>query len=450
MNLRLAQAAQALGVPLVGADGEILRVTTDSRDVRAGDLFIALRGERFDAHDFVAQALAAGAVGAVVAADFSLPNASLIAVPDTRLALGALAAYWRQQFELPVVAITGSNGKTSVKEMLKSIVVAAVGEDAVLATRGNLNNDIGLPLMLLSLRPEHRYAVLEMGMNHVGEIDYLSKLARPTLALINNAQRAHMGHFASVAEIAAAKGEIFNGLVADGLALIAVDEVSAPLWQQLAQGRRQTTFGWSQGDVQVRDVVLSTSGSQFEIVSASAALSIQLPVPGEHMVRNALAATSMALALGIEPEAIVRGLNGFGGVKGRLQLKTAANGARLIDDTYNANPDSVRAAIRVLAAEPSPRVLVFGDIGELGEFSADLHREIGQFAREQGIDRLYTLGAHSAQSAAAFGEGAQHFAAEAFPALLSALQTDLPTPASILVKGSRFMRMECVVEALLS
>ena len=442
-------AAQAIDGRASGADVGFARVTTDSRAVQAGDLFVALKGERFDAHDFVAGALAAGAAAALVCADFpELPGASLIRVEDTLAALGRLAAHWRTVgFAGRMAGITGSSGKTSVKEMLRAILVAEAGEDAVLATAGNLNNDIGVPLTLLRLRGAHRFAVIEMGMNHPGEIRYLASLARADAVAINNAQRAHAGHFASVADIARAKGELFESLPAGVTACVNLDDAYAGLWQTLAGDARQIGFGWSQGEVRVTDCQLHSDRVALTLATPLGPIAAEIPAPGEHVARNALTAVSLAIALGVSASAIAQGLSQFAGAPGRLQRKLRADGVLVLDDTYNANPDSMRAALRVLAAQPGARHAVLGDIGELGDGGPAMHAEVGAFARELGIDSLHGLGELSAHTVAAFGSGGQHYAD--LDALLAGLAPLLHAPATVLVKGSRFMRMERVSAALL-
>ena len=440
----LSEAATILGVALTGADGEVLRVSTDSRNLQPGDLFIALRGEKFDGGTYAPQALRQGAVGVVLDARQAPDVSPAIRVDDTRLALGKLAAAWRNRFTLPIIAITGSNGKTTVKEMLAAILRAEAGaEDAVLATAGNFNNDIGLPLMLLRLTTSHRYAVLEMGMNHLGEIDYLTRLARPDVALINNAQAAHVGLLGSVAEIARAKGEIFHGLSANGTAIINADDDYCALWREANVGRRVLSFGLDQ-EADIRGEYQAEGyGARLTITTAQARIDLQLQVPGKHNVRNALAAASAALALGIAPAHIVAGLSGFTGVKGRLQKQPALHGSAIIDDTYNANPDSVLAALKVLSLFTGKKILVLGDMGELGAEAAALHAQMGLAAQQAGVDKLFALGALSRETVAAFGPGARHF--ERIQELLADLENELTADTTVLVKGSRFMQMERVV-----
>ncbi|TCS71039.1 UDP-N-acetylmuramoyl-tripeptide--D-alanyl-D-alanine ligase [Sulfuritortus calidifontis] len=448
--MRLHEVAQALSAQAVGEDVEFTTVSTDTRNLPKGALFVALRGERFDGHSFAAKALAAGAAAVMIDADAKLDVAPAIVVPDTRLALGRLAAWHRSRQPARVVAITGSNGKTTVKEMTAAILRAhaietGAGADAVLATEGNLNNDIGVPLMLLRLAPVHRYAVIEMGMNHPGELTYLSGLARPDAALVNNAQRAHLEGLQTVEAVARAKGEIFSGLPDGGIALINADDPHAALWREMNSGRRIVSFGLTEGaDVRAEHRPLAF-GAELTLHTPAGTVQCELHAPGLHNVRNAAAATAAALALGASPAAVAKGLGGYAGVKGRLQRKECLLGAHLIDDTYNANPDSVSAAIQVLAGLPGKRILVLGDMGELGPGAADLHREIGEKARAAGIDRLFCLGELSIHAAQGFGAGAMHF--ERIEEMLAEIENALAPGVTVLVKGSRFMQMERVVQS---
>ncbi len=442
----LSDFATMLGRTYSGPDADVLRVSTDSRSIRPGDLFVALRGEKFDGGAFAESALQQGAAG-VVLDERQAPHVSAaIRVDDTRRALGRLAAAWRDRFDIPVVAITGSNGKTTVKEMLAAILrVEAGADDAVLSTEGNLNNDIGLPLMLLRLRESHRYAVLEMGMNHPGEINYLTCLARPNVALVNNAMSAHIGLMGSVEAIARAKGEIFNGLEAAGIAVINVDDTFAGLWRSMNAERRVTGFGLS-AEADVRGQYKATAfGALLEVHTPETRFEVTLNVAGVHNVRNALAATAAALAVGVGVASIQAGLSGFAGVKGRLKSIPALHGSTFIDDTYNANPDSVRAALAVLAMRPGKKILVLGDMAELGEAAPALHAQIGLEARAAGVDRLFALGKHSQETAGAFGAGARYY--ERIQELLADLENELAADTTVLVKGSRFMQMERVVQS---
>ncbi len=455
--LTLAEAHRLLAVTQPSAvllgDGRVAlsRVHTDSRSLQPGDLFVALRGERFDAHEFLPQARAAGAVAAL--AERGLAEAGLpgLEVADSRAALGALAAAWRQRFAgLPLIAVTGSNGKTTVTQMIASVLHAWHGSGAF-ATEGNFNNDIGVPLTLLRLRQDaatwHRAAVVEIGMNHPGEIAPLAAMAAPTVALVNNAQREHLEFMADVHSVARENGAAIAALGASGVAVFPADDAYTSLWRALAGARRTLTFAL-EGPA---DVVATAAWRQdhwaVALRTPEGSCNVALRVAGLHNVKNALAATACALAAGCPLEAVQRGLEAFTPVKGRSQVKRVALGGRdvtLIDDTYNANPDSVRAAIDVLAALPGPRWLVLGDMGEVGNQGPAFHTEIGAYAKAQAIEHLWTLGAQSEAAAKAHG-AARHF--NAMPALLGAL-AEAPQAAAIVVKGSRFMKMEQVAVAL--
>ncbi len=449
----LSQAADALNARQIpdAADVSFFAVSTDTRKLVKGDLYVALRGEHFDGADFIAQAVQSGAVAALVNQDSEImiqdAGCPILLVEDTRLALGQLAAYWRKQFDIPLVAITGSNGKTTVKEMTASILREAAGsDDAVLATKGNLNNNIGVPLTLLQLNAQHRYAVIEMGMNHSGEIDYLTRMACPCVALINNASGAHLEGMGSVEAVARAKGEIFEGLPHGGSAIINADDEYAPLWRSLAGAHSLLEFGLNgEADISGLWQPLAT-GLRLKAKTPKGDFTADMQVPGEHNARNALAATAAAIALNLSLENIVAGLEKFGGVAGRLQRKLARHGAVVIDDTYNANPASMHAAIGVLAQTVGHRVLVLGDMGELGDNAAAFHAEIGSAARKSGIEKLYALGELSRQAVREFGSKAQHF--ECVEDLQSALEKELKAGTTVLVKGSRFMKMERVVKYL--
>jgi len=448
--MRLSEAARAIPAELRGEDRAFEAVSTDTRALVPGALFVALKGERFDGHAFLAQAAGGQAAGALVQRSGMGADAPagfpLLVVDDTKLALGRLAAHWRGRFSMPLVALTGSNGKTTVKEMLASILRVASAPDAVLATRGNLNNDIGVPLTLLELRDRHRHAVIEMGMNHEGEIRYLARLAAPDVALVNNAGPAHIEYFGSVEAIARAKGEIFEGLAPGGTAVINADDRHAGLWRELAGGRRVVDFGLSARAAVSATYRLRWLESEIVVKTPQGEAQAVLKAPGLHNVRNALAAAAAASALQVPAAAIGQGLARFAGIKGRLQKMAGLNGATLIDDTYNANPESVRAAIAVLSEAPGEKILVLGDMGELGAGAAEMHAEVGRAARERGIERLYALGEHSAQAARAFGAGARHFTR--IEDLLAEAGGALAPGVTALVKGSRFMRMERVVAAL--
>lgn len=456
--MAIAEAARALGGRLRGSDVVFDAVNTDSRAIRRGDLFVALKGERFDGHRFVSQAATAGAAAAMVdgsepgilESEIKLP---LIVVKDTRLALGRLASFWRNKFTMPLVALTGSSGKTTVKEMLASILREAAcakspisnPETCVLATRGNLNNDIGVPLTLLELRPEHRYAVIEMGMNHAGEIRYLAKIAAPDVALINNAGRAHIEYLGSEEAIAQAKGEIFEGLAQAGTAVINADDSFAGLWRALAADRKHIEFGIENHAAVTATFRLRFMEIEIVVKTPHGESAATLHAGGVHNVRNALAASAVAVALNVAPHAISKGLAAYTGVKGRMQSKACIHGATLIDDTYNANPESVQAAISVLAQASGRKLLVLGDMGELGAGAPKLHAESGLLACKAGIDRLFTFGDMSAHATQAFGAGARHFTR--IEDLLAEIETALSPGTTILVKGSRFMKMERVVNS---
>lgn len=453
--LSLQEVAAALGWRVIG-EARIESVGSDSRNIAPGQLFVALRGERFNGHDFVEAAAQQGAAAALVDADWAAehPQAGLplLVTEDTRIALGELAAHWRGSFALPLIGVTGSNGKTTVKEMCAAILRAQArrlgGSDAdVLATVGNLNNDIGLPLTLLQLRDHHRAAVIEMGMNHPGEIGYLAAIARPTVAIVTNAQRAHLQGMGSVVEIAREKGAIYDGLQADGVAVINLDDPHAASWRERAAAHPVSSFSLASTDADVR-VKCETHGLGLRLTLESPAghAEFDLGVPGEHNARNAAGAATACLAAGASLDDVVAGLSSFTGTPGRLQLKPGPAGALIIDDSYNANPDSMCAAIDVLASTPGHTVLVLGDMGEVGQSSAQLHDEIGGYAKSKGIDALYALGDMSAVAARNFGEGARHF--ESAAALVEALQGQLDAQTVVLVKGSRFMRMERVANAL--
>ncbi|MES3003282.1 MAG: UDP-N-acetylmuramoyl-tripeptide--D-alanyl-D-alanine ligase [Pseudomonadota bacterium] len=440
------------GGKLVGdANVIVKRVHTDTRTLQPGDLFVAIKGERFDANDFLAEAKAKGAVAAIAHPGKLSAGLPGIEADHTTQALGSLAAGWREQFALPLIAVTGSNGKTTVTQMIASIL-RAWQPDHMLATQGNFNNDIGLPLQLLRLRADHRVAVLELGMNHPGEIGYLASLAKPTVALVNNAQREHQEFMATVEAVARENGSVIEALGASGVAVFPAGEEFTELWKGLAESRPCMTFGDAGlervSDPGGADIVLAGTEWQQGHWSVSVKTPIgpvvyRLHIAGRHNVRNSLAAVACALAAGAPLDAIARGLEAFEPVKGRSRaasVKSAGRVITLVDDTYNANPDSVRAAIDVLAELPAPRLLVLGDMGEVGDQGPMFHTEVGEHARHRAIELLFTLGEQSAAM------GGRHFAD--IESLNSAVLAELPRVESVLVKGSRFMKMERVVEAI--
>ena len=451
--MTLAQAHALLPAStLVGDDATlVLRVHSDTRTLRAGDLFVALKGERFDAHEMLGQAKAQGAVAALAQRGLTEAGLPGLLVPDTQAALEQLAAAWRARFHLPLIAVTGSNGKTTVTQMIAAILRAGFAEGAF-ATQGNYNNHIGLPLTLLRLRQDdaqwHRAGVVELGMNHPGEIARLARIAQPTVALVNNAQREHQEFMASVEAVARENGAAIVALGISGTAVYPADDEHAPLWHQLAASRPQLTFAL-QGPADVTaDAIWIDEHWALVLHTPAGAASLSLRLAGRHNVKNALAAAACALAAGATLTAVKQGLEAFEPVKGRSQMKRATlHGVRiaLVDDSYNANPDSVRAAIDVLASMHAPRLLLLGDMGEVGDRGPAFHTEVGAYARERGIDHLWCAGAMSLDAARAFGNEARHFAD--VPALIAALG-DLPAAASVLVKGSRFMQMERVVQAM--
>jgi UDP-N-acetylmuramoyl-tripeptide--D-alanyl-D-alanine ligase len=446
--MTLAESARALDATVVGADARFASVSTDSRMIESGALFVALRGDRFDGHDYTPAARDSGAAAAMVEHPVAEAGAlPLLIVRDTRLALGALAHHWRRKFSVPVIGIVGSNGKTTVKEMIAAILRTHFGEPLVLATVGNLNNDIGLPITVLRMRADHACAVIELGMNHPGETAYLADVAQPTVAVINNAQREHQEFMQSVDEVAAEHAALIRSLPNDGIAVLNRDDPHYPYWVGIAGPRAVYDFGASPAAAVHGTYRLTAAGSEIEIETPAGRASVALQVPGAHNVQNALAAVAAALAVDVDLGAIARGLESFRAVKGRMQLKRGRDGAQLIDDTYNANPDSVRAAIDVLAAATPPRVLILGDMGEVGAHGEAFHEEVGGYAKRQGVERMLAVGALVRSAIVAFGSDGEHF--DSVDALIARARSLTPHKGTMLVKGSRFMRMERVVEHLL-
>jgi len=451
----LREAALLIPGAVVSGDENVAfeRVSTDSRTAGPGDLFVAIKGDRFDAHDFLAQVGQRGIAAVLVTRlpdGFAVPA---IKVKDTRAALGALAHGWRTRFTMPLVAVTGSNGKTTVKEMIASIFAAAVGASAQLSTAGNFNNDIGLPLTLLRLNETHKLAVIEVGMNHPGETQTLGKIAAPTVAVVNNAQREHQEFMATVEAVALEHASIIHALGSTGTAVFPADDKYASIWRVAATGNPILDFALNTDASQVEAAVTGTlNGTTVFISTPQGSIEVALQVLGEHNARNALAATAAALASQVSLADIKRGLEAFVPVKGRLQVKRAVlkpfEGATVIDDTYNSNPDSMRAAIDVLASQPSPRVLIMGDMGEVGDQGPAFHREVGAYAAQRGIEALYALGDASIDSCTAFGAG-RHFI-DITQLLITLIGAGFGPDATFLVKGSRFMKMERVVDAVTS
>ncbi len=441
--MSLAEAAAAMQGQLAGPDSRFNGISTDSRSLRAGELFVAIRGERYDGHGFLAMAREAGAAGALIDERYRAPAPlAAITVEDTRRALGRLGRHWRARFAPVVIGIAGANGKTTTKEMLASILRVHAGEAAVLATKGNLNTDIGVPITLLRLDDTHRYCAIELGMNHPGEIEWLAGIAQPTIAIVVNAQREHMEFMKSVEASAAENSCVFRALPPSGVAVVNADDACYPIFLQAAGERQVVDFALERKALVTGGYTLKPLSSEIVVHTPKGEARASLAIPGLHNVRNALAAAACAHAAGIPAGTIGRGLEAFRPYAGRLQVKLTPGGATVIDDSYNANPDSVRAAIDVLAACPAPTVLVLGDMGEVGEQGPAFHREIGTYARERKVGALFALGDASREAVKAFGRGARHFDA------LDELVRSLPGQATVLVKGSRFMRMERVVAAL--
>ena len=456
--MTLANIAKKVGGQLIGDDCEIASVGIDSRNITHNQLFIGIKGENFDGNTYALEAIIQGAA-AVLVNDADTKARPAVVVDDTRLALGELASDWRKQFSAPIVAVTGSNGKTTVKEMLVAILNAATYKENSLdvtkvhATIGNFNNDIGLPLTLLKMTDQHAYVVIEMGMNHLGEINYLTNITQPTVAVITNAGTAHIGQLGSRENIAKAKGEIFAGLADDGVAVINADDDFAGYWKSLCSTKKTITFGLNnQADVfpsfKEFDAV-----NQINLTTPNGSISFELNLLGQHNIYNALAASACAVALGISNTDIANGLNNMQAVKGRLQPKAGLNGATLIDDTYNANPDSMKAAIDALKTFATHTIFVMGDMGELGIDAAQMHAEIGGYAKQQRINQLMTFGELSELATRQFGinnqdatQNAQHFIS--LESLIATLKASMQTNVTVLVKGSRFMQMERVINAL--
>lgn len=434
--------ATLLNAELIGVPGEFTGVAIDSRRVAPGQLFVALPGERVDGHDFVTAAAQAGARAALVArpVDAGLPQ---LHCADPVRALGQLGSHWRGRFDLPLIGVTGSNGKTTVKTMLAGIL-KNVGP--VLATAGNYNNELGLPLTLCQLSEEHRFAVIEMGAGQPGDIAYLAQLARPTIGVVNNAGPAHLERMGSLRGVARTKGEMIDTLAPEGIAVFNADDAFAPLWTELAGQRSMVRFALEQPAEVSAQWTPAAGGSHIDLQTPAGALTVNLPVPGVHNVSNALAATAAALAAGAPLAAVKAGLEAFEAVGGRLVRRQMPGGWLLIEDTYNANPASVSAGLHVLSHETGERWLVLGDMRELGADADALHFQVGSEASRLGVSRLFALGPHSRHAVAGFGAGGEHYAD--LNALVSALGAEIHADVVCLVKGSRGMRMERVSQAL--
>ncbi len=444
--LRLSELLAVLDARLVGADAAFTAVSTDSRKIEPGQLFIALTGPNFDGHDYLAAVAAKGALAALVEREVSGVELPQLLVADARVALGQLGALNRQAYQGPLAAVTGSSGKTTVKEMLASILRAGLG-GPVLATRGNLNNDLGAPLTLLELAPQHVAAVIELGANHVGEIAYTVGLTQPQVAIITNAGSAHVGEFGGPDKIIEAKGEILEGLSASGTAILNLDDKAFTVWQQRNGSRSMLSFALrnSAADFYTSELARDARGCvAFTLQSPAGSARIQLNLLGEHNVANALAAAAAAHALNVPLVGIQAGLESLQPVKGRAVAQLATSGARVIDDTYNANPISMCAAVDILAGFSGRTVLVLGDMGELGEWAEQGHRDVGAYAAGK-VDTLYAVGPLMAHAVAAFGPQGHHFADQT--SLIAAVLHE-SAGSSILIKGSRSAAMENVVAAL--
>ncbi len=470
-SISLIELQQQFGGKLINGDACFQRLVIDSRQVQANDLFVAIKGERFDSHQFIPQVIASGAGALVVSQPQDSPLPQWL-VPDTQIALGQIAQFNRQRFKGPTVAITGNSGKTTVKEML-GCILSLSGQPLI--TQGNFNNEIGVPLTLLRLEQEHTSAIIELGANHLGEIAYTTELTQPDIGVVMNVTGAHLGEFGSIANIAQAKGELIQGLSKKGLAVINADDAFAGDWCKLAGDRsvvlygihsRESSFSRKYPLVYAEDLKIAETGYGFTLclpgskselstavdadadadVRAESRVKVQLNVPAKHNVSNALAAASAAYALGIQAEQIASGLALFSGVSGRLQVIKGLGGATVLNDSYNANPGSVRAAIDTLMDFNGKTYLVLGDIGELGDSSLSAHAELGRYAKQAGVDQLYTVGDFSEQAALSFGAGAIHWPDQ--QSLIDALKQQLQVNTTVLVKGSRSAAMELVAEQL--
>lgn len=441
--MMLSEITNALGAKMTGLDANVESVGIDSRNITKGQLFVGINGARFDGNAYAVQALEQGASAALVS-DANTQAVPAVVVDDTRLAVGGLAKYWREKFALPLVAVTGSNGKTTVKEMIAAILTSAGAE--VLSTEGNLNNDIGMPLTLLKMRAKHSHAVIEMGMSHEKEIDYLTKIAQPNIAVVINAGTAHIGELGSQEAIARAKGEVFTGLTDDGIAVINADDKFYDYWKSLNKDKTVISYGFkAEADISAA-FKLNSKGSEISLKTPRGDVDFHLGLLGEHNVSNALAASAVAMALGVSNTDIASGLSQFNNIKGRLNWLDGVHDAAVIDDTYNANPDSMKAAIDVLAEQDATCIFVMGDMGELGQDAEKMHADIGLYAKQKNVSRLFSVGELSQFASTAFGDSGQHF--ESVEHAVEAIKKNMHHGVTVLVKGSRFMKMEHIVNQI--
>lgn len=443
--MKLSKLSKILNGTFVGTDVEFKQISIDSRNVPKEACFFAIKGDVFDGHDFISEAVKKGAAIAVVDHDVCT-DIPVLKVKNTREALKDLARFYRENTDIPVAAITGSCGKTTTRALLENMLKQ---EGNVLASKKSFNNDIGLPLTLLQLTPSHDSIVLEIGTNHPGEIAQLTAIAKPTIATVTMVAPVHIEHFKTLDAIAREKGAIFEGLTQDGVAVINADEAYKELWEKLSGDHQRMTFGYHQkADVMAQDLRSTAEGkTTFTLVFRDKKTSISLPLLGEHNVTNALAAATMAFAMGVSIEHVKTGLETVQPEYGRLVEKKGINGATVIDDSYNANPASVKAAIQLLTGRNVNSILVLGDMLELGDQADRLHAEIGAFAKTCGLKRLFCYGKHSIETVKAFGKNAQHF--EDHQTLIDVLKNDITPNTTVLVKGSRGMKMEKVVDALI-
>jgi UDP-N-acetylmuramoyl-tripeptide--D-alanyl-D-alanine ligase len=442
MKMSLAEIANKLSLGSPSKDAVFTGLSKDTRTLKPGNMYIAIRGEKFDGHEFVDDAFKKGASAALVD-NAILSDVPQLIVKDTLDVLGKIGTLWRNQFSPIFIGVTGSNGKTTLKNMIASICQAAVGVDAVLATEGNLNNNIGVPLMLSRLTSQHRYAVMEMGMNHFGEIEYLTHMVRPTVAVINNAAESHLEGLKNVAGVAKAKGEIFLGLQKNGTSILNRDDAYFDYWKNLVSKHKVMTFGLENS----ADVSAIIFENYFQLKSPQGDIDIHLPLLGRHNVMNALAASAVALSLNIDLKHIKKGLETIEPAHGRMEQHVLENGARVIDDTYNANPFSLNAAFKTLATFSGTKIMVLGDMKELGDNTKEMHFNSGKKMREAGIDLLFTLGELSAETTKGFGDNAKHFVDR--ESLVAAVKPLLKNGVTVLVKGSRSMKMELILSRLI-